>query len=219
MTTTVEQIIDGVIERLLVFDMGRSDLAQNDEEFYRLLNRYVPQLYIQASQPVALANVERNNYFEITEALSLTGGTDTLSAAFCWPPAFEDASGQRIALTVKSALMRGRAELPPALYLDGLDVYTPGRTGDPVDGEAITARYTPVIDGLSDRGHYLGGTDPTDETTSKWPSHVGDEVLIAMLAHYFALKSGDVPADELQKLAQEADVARGLFLAYVRSIS
>ncbi|KPK09547.1 MAG: hypothetical protein AMS20_00040 [Gemmatimonas sp. SG8_28] len=217
--TTVENIIDATIERLLVFDLGRSDLAQNDQEFYRILNRYVPRLYAEAAQPVAQPNVERNDYFEVTELLTLVGLEDTLGQPYAWPPSFVASyDGSRIALTTKSALARGRGELPPAVYLQGLVVTSGGRTGDPTDGDTFYARYTPVTNALSDRTHYIGATTPGTEATSKWPAHIGDEALVAMCAHYFALKSGDVPADELQKLAQEADTARGLFLAYVRSV-
>ena len=216
---TAGTIIDQALAKLLVFDQGRSDLGNDDPELFKVLNRTLNRFYRQASAPVMNPHQERNDYFEVTESLTMAGSPATDDCAgFQWAPRIENASGARVWIVSKSDLVLGRAELPPAVWLQGLTVTTGARTGDPVDTDVLTVRYTPIPGPLADRDHYIGATTPATQNTSKWPTEAGDEALILALAVYLALKSGDLPGDELQILAAEAQAQEAQFLAFVRTV-
>jgi len=218
MATTAGDIIDGAIQKLLVFDLGRSDIGNDDPEMIAFLNRTIQSWYLDASRAVMRAD-DRNDFFETETEKTLAGAPASVAiTAFCWMPRIENASGDRVHITTKSDIRLGRGELPPAVFIQGVTMTSAGRTGDPVVDDVLTLCYTAVPGTMTTRAHFVGATAIADAATTKWPPHVGDEPLMLSLAYYLALKSGDVPGDELQRLQADRDLAFAKFVSFVRGV-
>jgi hypothetical protein len=219
MATQASAIITAARERLLVFDLGRSELGGEEPELFRLLNRRIKQWYVDASRPVTNHEQARDDFFAVTATVTLLGTPPTGEVNdYCWSPRFETAAGARVFVVSKSDLVLGRAELPPAVYLRSTTVTTAARTGDPIVDDVLTYTYTPVPGTLAVRTDYIGATTPATASTSEWPSQVGDPALIAALAHYLLVKSGDGSPADLETLQAERDQSYARLLSFVRSV-
>jgi len=216
--TIAGDILDNALDVLVVFDQGRSEIGEDETELLKVLNKRLAAFYADASAPVQNERLERNDFFATITALTgLDANTEaSLPTDMAWQPLLVMPNGDELRLTTQQALLRGRAELPPAAYIRGITLRSCQRTGDPVQNDVITAHYTQLPGTLTDRAHFIGATTVTNNLTSLWEAHLGDEWLEYELALYLATKSGDVSGEQLQVLATKRDELRLRLLTFVR---
>ncbi|MDH3498377.1 MAG: hypothetical protein OER21_16595, partial [Gemmatimonadota bacterium] len=212
--TQASDIITRALNSLLIFDQGRSDIGNDDLETLAVLNQEVARLYLAASDPPA-RRIERDDYFTEATAIVLAGGVGTLPTLLRLPLLLAP-DGRRVRFVSEAAKATGVPDLPPAVRLSGTTITSLGRTGDPGAAETLTCKYTPNPGPLTARTHDVGALTPTDPNTSKWPSQVGDDVLVWRLARYWGLKSTDLQPPDLQLVQDYADTAEGRFFALTR---
>lgn len=216
MTTTVQQIFDGALDRNLFND---SDLV-NYPRAIAWLDRLVKRLYGEASAPVQPGTAERDDFFVARTTLTLLAAFTALPTAVktaVWlPPRFLTAAGKQVRLVSQAELAESVAELAPALIWEGRQVSPTGRSGDLTVGNVVTILYVPAPATMSDTAHYIGASTATDSTTTIWPDQPGNEALVAELALYLAKKDGGIDPQEIVTLEKEAAQHSTALMAFLR---
>jgi hypothetical protein len=207
--TIAQAIIDAAIASSLANDAGRTDLADDTTELLNVLNRKLKQVYTLAGMPKRFGGAGDGDYFAASAVVVVTGAPVTLPAA-AFRHTIVNAGGQPVSVVPRRDLIEGIAETPPAIVIEQQKLVSAGRAGDPVPGDQLTVRYTPMPGTLTLGTHYIGAVTPTDPTTSIWPDWVGDPFLVAWLARYLAIKASDRDADEMQALTNDLTEAATL---------
>lgn len=202
MATPASAIIKAAIDSSLANDAGRTDLASDSTELLDVLNRKLKQIYTLAGMPAEYGGQGEGDYFATSTSIVVAAAGVALPAA-AFRHIISDVSGRRVSVVPRIDLVDGIAEMPPAIVIEQQKVRSAGRPGDPVTGDVLTIRYTPLPGTLTATTHYIGATTPADATTTVWPEWVGDPFLVAWLARYLAIKGADRDADELQAIGQD----------------
>lgn len=213
MATTAQTIVDAAIASSLANDDGRSDLANDLAELLGVLNRRIREIYTLAGMPREYGGMGRGDYFATSVPVALGGGPVALPAA-AFRHVFETTQGARVAVVSRADLADEVAEMPPAVVVEQLKVSGAGRPGDPISGEVVIVRLTPLPGLLTLGTHYVGATLPADASTSQWPE-AGDSYLVTWLARYLAIKAGDRDPDEMQALEQQLTDSAALLGALI----
>jgi hypothetical protein len=202
MATQVSTILTAAIASSLANDGGRSELASDTTELIAVVDRKIRQIYAYAGMPKEYGGMGAGDYFAAASAVVLGASPVALPAA-AFRHSFVNALGVRVAVVSQADLEDQVAEMPPAVLIRQDKVLTAGRTGDPLSGDTLTVRYTPLPGPLALLTDYIGATTPADAATTVWPAWVGDPFLIDWLARYLALKAGDRDPAEMQALEQD----------------
>lgn len=219
MPTQAGTIITAAINRSTANDGGRSEVSSNTTELLGVLSRTVQRIYVLAGLPKSNGGMADGGYF--ARVLTVTLGTPATtfvnlpSGLATWTGLIQDAGGSEVTVVTARDLVDGVAEVPPSVVIQSGKIRSAGRLGDPTAG-AVLSFTAPAMPGdLTSTAHYIGATTPSDPTTTAWPSWVGDDWLIALLARYLAIKDGTRDAAELQALEADAAAAAGLFAEVV----
>lgn len=202
MATQAQTIIDAAIASSLANDAGRTDLAGDAPELLNVLNRKIRQIYTQAGMPKHYGGLGEGDFFAAS-ATVIVAGTPVALPAAAFRHIVSDAGARAVSTVSRKDLLEGVAEMPPAIVVEQQKFVSAGRAGDPIVGDVLTVRFTPLPALLTLGTHYIGAITPTDATTSAWPDWVGDPFLIAWLGRYLAIKASDRDQDEMQAINQD----------------
>ena len=214
MTTTADTILTAAINADLAIDAS-VPIADDTTEQLGELSRLVRRIYTLAAIPKKAGGWREGNYFTSTSTVSLATPATTFvslpaTPECAWIIRITTAGGTAVNLASLDDLRKNRAEYPPAIVLEGKQIRSAGRTGDPVAGAVLTVDYSYVPPALTATTDYIGATTPSDSSTTAWPGYAGDGYLIAAMTRYFVEKSGDADAGTLQrldaKLAEQANI-------------
>jgi len=212
-TTTAQDLIGPAIASSVANDQGTSELANNPDELLGVLSRRIRQVYTMAAMPKGLGGMGKGYYFATSQTVVVASSPVALAEA-----AFRHSvtkNGGRVAVVSQQDLDDARAEMPPAVVIEGNKLRTAGRTHDPVAGDQLLIRYTPLPLVLTSTADYVGALVAGDPTSTVWPGWVGDPYLVAWLSRYLAIKAGDRDPQELQAVETDLKAAADLFSATV----
>lgn len=214
MPTAAQSIIDAAIASSLANDAGRTDIANNPTELLNVLNRKLKQVYALAGMPRDAGGMGAGDYFATSSTVTVAASAVALPAA-AFRHVLVDQVGRRIMPVTRLDVVDGTAEMPPAIIIEQQKFVSAGRAGDPIAGDVLTVRFTPLPGTLTLGTHYIGATTPSDSSTTVWPDWVGDPFLVAWLARYLANKAADRDADEIQALTDDIKEAASLLGAII----
>ncbi len=215
MPTIVQDIIGPAIASSVANDLGQSELANNPDELVAVISRRVRQVYTLAAMPKSHGGMGKGYYFATSELIVIGASPSVLSEAAFRHSVVRDPAGTRVAVVSQADLDDVRAEMPPAVVIEGAKLRTAGRPHDPVIGESVRVRYTPLPAVLTATSHYIGATIAADPSSTVWPGGVGDPYLVAWLARYLGIKGGDRDPQELEEIKTDLQAAADLFAAVV----
>lgn len=219
MPTQAGTIITAAINRSTANDGGRSEVSSNTTELLGVLSRLVQRIYVVAGLPASNGGMADGGYF--ARSLTVTMGSPSTtfislpSGLATWTGLIRDAGGDEVTVVTQRDLTDGTAEVPPSVVIQSGQIRSAGRVGDPTAG-AVLSFIAPAMPGdLTSTSHWIGATTPGDVTTTAWPSWVGDDWLIALMARYLAVKDGTRDPAEIAAYEADAATAAGLFAQVV----
>jgi len=212
--STVQTIMDGAVEYALANDDGVTRLLNDVAKVAAYLDRKVKGIYTLAGRAKPQGPTS-GHFFATSTTITLATAGVALPTDKAFILSYLTAAGAEVHPISRPALDRGIAELPPGIVVEQNTVLLAGRTGDPVDADVLTLRYTQLPATLTDAAGVIGAITSKTLSTSVWPDYVGDQLLIVLLAQHLAFKAADRPADELTYLADELQEAASAFAAVV----
>ncbi len=213
MATTADTIIDAAVDSS--DSSERNIVADDAAEILGVLNRLLFRFYTLLGTPEEQGGASQGDFFATTTTVTINASVPPSLATAAWRHLFEKADGTPVAVVTRLDLSKGRAELPPAIVIESGKVRSAGRTGDPVDTDVLTVRYTPLPGTMTKVTDFIGATTPVDAGTTLWPEHVGNPWLIAELRQYFAIKRGDAQEDELADIREQREASATALAQFV----
>lgn len=210
--TTAQTILTDASARLVSADGVRTIAADQEGEMLRVLNRLVQSIYGLAGLPQLAGGFADTPFFVTRSNITLSSPATLWVSIPSSPPVVyllgvRNAVDEPIHTVSRHNHMAGRIEFPPALIVQGRSIRSAGRPGDPAAGAIVTAEWSYAPPDMTDLGHFIGATTPSDSSTSEWPSHVGDQVLVDSVALYLAVKDNLTGAVQNLRAAIQQDSA------------
>jgi len=207
MGTQAGEILDAAIASSLLFDDAETAVAEDATELLKVLNRILTSIYTLAGRPPFAGGRAFGEALGVTAdvTLTVTGVSIAITPAIASLYLITDANGVEVVVVPRIDVVRGLAELGPAVVIEGRLLTSAGRVGDPVTDDVLTLWYTPIPGPLSVAEHYIGATSPGDDSTTLWPE-IGNPFLIAALIAYLLGKTEE--ADPAMMQRNQAELAR-----------